>query len=106
MEKEFGCKIHYPKKKEKVHGKMTEIKITSPQSAENVLKCRDALEVAVEKARKQAMPTHFVSVPVGLTSVKIREQYQNFVNLKAINRWNCSFLMCNKYSNNNRNNKY
>uniref|UniRef100_A0A914NVV4 A-kinase anchor protein 7-like phosphoesterase domain-containing protein n=1 Tax=Meloidogyne incognita TaxID=6306 RepID=A0A914NVV4_MELIC len=58
---------------------MTEIKITSPQSAENVLKCRDALEVAVEKARKQAMPTHFVSVPVGLTSVKIREQYQNFV---------------------------
>ncbi|CAK5049810.1 unnamed protein product [Meloidogyne enterolobii] len=79
MEKEFGCKIHYPKKKEKVHGKMTEIKITSPQSAENVLKCRNALEVAVEKARKQAMPTHFVSVPVGLTSVKIREQYQNFV---------------------------
>ncbi|CAK5120972.1 unnamed protein product [Meloidogyne enterolobii] len=84
MEKEFGCKIHYPKKKEKVHGKMTEIKITSPQSAENVLKCRDALEIAVEKARKQAMPTHFVSVPVGLTSVKIREQYQNFVhNIRA-----------------------
>ncbi|KAL7072063.1 hypothetical protein ACQ4LE_008950 [Meloidogyne hapla] len=79
MEKEFGCKIHYPKKREKVHGKMAEIKITSPQSAENVLKCRDALEIAVEKARKQAMPTHFVSVPVGLGSIKIREQYQNFV---------------------------
>ncbi|KAF7639239.1 KH domain-containing protein, partial [Meloidogyne graminicola] len=79
MEKEFGCKIHFPKKKEKVHGKMTEIKISSIQSAENVKKCLDALEIAVEKARKQAMPTHFVAVPIGLKSVKIREQYANLV---------------------------
>lgn len=101
MEKEFGCKIHFPKKKEKVHGKMTEIslvtinffqkfklkqplfsfsiEISSIQSAENVKKCLDALEIAVEKARKQAMPTHFVAVPIGLKSVKIREQYANLV---------------------------
>jgi hypothetical protein len=95
MEKQFECRLHFPKKRAKVHGKLVEIsnflnfnfdpntfiltEITSAHSAEHVKKCRNAMESAVDKARKQAMPTHFVAVPVGLKNVKIREQYANLV---------------------------
>ena len=75
LESKFRCNIHFPKKRS---NKMeTEIKIASTESANSVLNCRQEIEQLLVQARKQAMPTHFVSIPI--FDPRLREQYQTLV---------------------------
>jgi hypothetical protein len=53
------------------------LEISSTHSAQMVQNCLEEMQKAIVQARKQAMPTHFVSIPI--FDPTLRQQYSDLV---------------------------